>query len=138
MEKRVALVTGASSGIGAAAAVALLKHGFVVYGAARRLEAMAPLVAAGGHALALDLTDEASIEACARSVLDAERHVDVLINNAGYEAAGAVEDVPLADARRQFEVNLFGLARLIQLVLPGMRARQSGRIINISSMGGTI
>ena len=138
MEKRVALVTGASSGIGKATALALLKHGFVVYGAARRLDAMAPLLAAGGHALDLDLTNEASIEACAKSILDTEHHIDVLINNAGYEAAGAVEDIPIAGARRQFEVNLFGLARLIQLVLPGMRARRSGRIINISSMGGTI
>lgn len=138
MEKRVVLVTGASSGIGAAAAAALIRDGFVVYGAARRVAAMAPLVAAGGNAIPLDLTDGASIEACAKTVLDAEGRIDVLVNNAGYEQAGAVEDIPIAEARRQFEVNLFGLARLIQLVLPGMRARRSGKIVNISSMGGTI
>jgi NAD(P)-dependent dehydrogenase (short-subunit alcohol dehydrogenase family) len=138
MENGVALVTGASSGIGAATALSLIEKGFAVYGAARRVDAMAPLVAAGGKALPLDLTDEASIEACVRSVLDAAGRIDVLVNNAGYEAAGAVEDIPIAEARRQFEVNLFGLARLVQLVLPGMRSRRSGRIVNISSMGGTI
>lgn len=138
MAKRIALVTGASSGIGAATAAALTRSGLTVYGAARRVDTMTSLVAAGGRTLPLDLTDEASIETCVRSVSEAEGHIDVLVNNAGYEAAGAVGDLPIAEARRQFEVNLFGLARLVQLVLPAMRARRSGRIVNISSMGGTI
>ena len=89
-------------------------------------------------ALSLDVTDEASMEAAVQQIIDAEGRIDVLINNAGYGSYGAIEDVPIDEARRQFEVNLFGLARLTQLVLPHMRARGSGRILNISSMAGRI
>lgn len=134
--KQVVLVTGASSGIGLATAEYLLDRGHVVYGAARRVDRMAPLVDKGGHALELDVTDEASMQAAVQSILDAEGRIDVLVNNAGYGSYGAVEDVPLDEARRQFDVNLFGLARMIQLVLPSMRARRAGTIVNVSSMGG--
>ena len=137
-EKKVILVTGASSGIGLATALKLVAEGHVVYGGARRTAAMAPIEAAGGHVLSLDVGDEASMTAAVDTILDREGRIDVLVNNAGYAVYGAVEDVPIADARHQFEVNLFGLARMIQLVLPGMRERRSGTIINISSMGGTI
>ncbi len=128
----VALVTGASSGIGAAAVTRLAEAGFTVYGAARRTER----IAAPAVPVALDLADDESIEATVRTVLEREGRIDVLVNNAGYGSYGAIEDVPLAEARRQFEVNLFGLARLAQLVLPIMRAQGSGRIVNVSSMGG--
>ncbi|MCB1486933.1 MAG: SDR family NAD(P)-dependent oxidoreductase [Bauldia sp.] len=137
-EKKVVLVTGASSGIGLATALKLLKEGHVVYGGARRVAAMAPIEAGGGHVLSLDVGDEASMTAAVETILEEEGRIDVLVNNAGYPVYGAVEDVPIADARRQFEVNLFGLARMTQLVLPGMRERRSGTIVNISSMGAVI
>ncbi|MEM1118471.1 MAG: oxidoreductase [Bacteroidota bacterium] len=136
--KNVALVTGASSGIGEATALRLIRDGYTVYGGARRVEKMAGVEAAGGHALRLDVTEEASMQAFVQAALDAEGRVDVLVNNAGYGSYGAVEDVPLDEARRQFEVNLFGLARMTQLVLPTMRAQRSGTVVNISSIGGKI
>ncbi|GAA4385478.1 oxidoreductase [Agromyces bauzanensis] len=138
MEQQVALVTGASSGIGEQTALELLRHGFVVYGAARRADRMAAIVGAGGHAIAMDVTDDASMRAGVEQILAAHGRIDVLVNNAGYGSYGALEDVPIDEARRQFEVNVFGLARLTQLVLPGMRARRSGTIVNISSIGGRI
>ena len=135
---RVALVTGASSGIGEAAARGLLEKGFVVYVAARRVDRMAELGAAGAQVVALDVTDDASMVACIDRIRTEQGRLDVLVNNAGYGSYGSVEDVPLDEARRQFEVNVFGLARLTQLALPIMREQKSGRIINISSVGGRL
>jgi short-subunit dehydrogenase len=136
--KKVALVTGASSGIGKAIVGRLLSDGFTVYGAARRVDHMQDIRTQGAKVLALDLTDEDSMQAAVAELLGAEGRIDVLINNAGYGSYGAIEDVPIAEARRQFEVNLFGLVRFSQLVLPAMRAARSGLIVNISSMGGRI
>jgi len=133
---KVVLVTGASSGIGEETVKALLKAGYVVYAGARRVDRMQPLAAAGARLLALDVTDEASTAAAVETVVKEAGRIDVLVNNAGYGSYGALEDVPLEEARRQFDVNIFGLARLIQLVLPAMRAQRSGRIVNISSIGG--
>jgi NAD(P)-dependent dehydrogenase (short-subunit alcohol dehydrogenase family) len=130
----VILITGASSGIGKSAALQLAQAGNTVYGAARRVEAIDALP--GVHGVKLDLTDEQSIQDAVQQVLAEAGHIDVLINNAGYGSYGAIEDVLLADVRRQFDVNLFGVAALTQAVLPGMRAQHSGRIINTSSMGG--
>lgn len=138
MDRQVALVTGASSGIGEQTALELLRRGFIVYGAARRAERMSPLVDAGGHAIAMDVTDDASVRAAVDRITAEQGRIDVLVNNAGYGSYGALEDVPIDEARRQFEVNVFGLARITQLVLPGMRARRSGTIVNISSIGGRI
>ena len=135
---KVALVTGGSSGIGESAVRELLKAGFTVYAVARRVERMTDLVAAGAHAFAMDVTDDASMVAGVERILTEQGRIDVLVNNAGYGSYGAVEDVPIEEAKRQFEVNVFGLARLTQLVLPTMRAQHSGRIINISSIGGRI
>lgn len=137
MEK-VALVTGASSGIGKMIARELKDAGFQVYAAARRVDLMEDLKGEGIIPVSLDLTKEESICACVRQVLTAAGRVDVLVNNAGYGSYGAIEDVPLEEARRQFEVNLFGMARLIQLVTPTMREQHSGKVVNISSMGGKI
>ncbi|WP_458072097.1 oxidoreductase [Rhodanobacter sp. BL-MT-08] len=134
--KRVALITGASSGIGEATAQRLLEDGYVVYAAARRLERMQALSTAGARLLSLDLTDDASIVAVVDAIRNAEGRIDVLVNNAGYGSYGALEDVPLDEGRRQFEVNVFGLARLIQLSTPIMRAQGSGCIVNITSIGG--
>lgn len=137
-DKKVILITGASSGMGRETALKLIGEGHAVYGAARRVEKMQDLVQAGGHAIALDITDEAAVVACVEQLIAEQGKIDVLVNNAGYAVYGAVENVTLADAKRQFDVNLFGLARLTQAVLPHMRRQKSGRIINISSIGGKI
>jgi NAD(P)-dependent dehydrogenase (short-subunit alcohol dehydrogenase family) len=112
--------------------------GYVVYGLARRVDRMAGLDQLGVRTLAVDVTDEQATAAAIEQIVAEQGRIDVLVNNAGYGSYGAVEDVPLSEARYQLEVNLFGLARLIQLVLPHMRRQGSGRIINISSIGGKI
>lgn len=132
------LVTGASSGIGEETVKGLLTAGYIVYAGARRVEAMRSLEAAGARVLSLDVTDDASMTAAVEAILHETGRIDVLVNNAGYGSYGALEDVPLDEGRRQFEVNIFGLARLTQLVLPTMRAQRSGRIINVSSVSGKI
>ena len=136
--KRVIIVTGASAGIGKATALQLIKEGHTVYGAARRVEKMQDLVQAGGHAVGIDVTNHEQVYAEVQKIIDKEGRVDVLVNNAGFAIYGAVEDVSYEDARRQFEVNIFGLAEITKAVLPTMRAQKSGKIINISSVGGKI
>ena len=133
---KTALVTGASSGIGEATVRALLKDGYEVFAGARRLERMAPLEALGARLVFLDLADDASLVSAVETVTNTAGRLDVLINNAGYGSYGALEDVPLAEARRLFEVCLFGLGRLCQLALPVMRSQGGGRIVNVGSMGG--
>jgi NAD(P)-dependent dehydrogenase (short-subunit alcohol dehydrogenase family) len=135
---KIALVTGASSGIGEATAQQLLADGCKVFAAARRLERMQSLAALGATLLPLDLTDDASIVRTVEAIKTGAGRLNVLVNNAGYGSYGAIEDVPLEEARRQFEVNVFGLARLCQLVLPMMRAQKSGKIVNVTSIGGKI
>lgn len=136
MVAKTILVTGASSGIGEATVQRLLAAGHDVHAGARRLDRMQPLADAGAQVLPLDLTDPGSLTAAVATVLRTAGRIDVLVNNAGYSCYGALEDVPPDEARRQLEVNLFGAARLTQLVLPTMRAQRSGRIVNISSIGG--
>jgi NAD(P)-dependent dehydrogenase (short-subunit alcohol dehydrogenase family) len=138
MASKVALVTGGSSGIGEATALKLAELGYTTYAAARRVQRMEHLTQAGIRPVAMDVTDQESMESGVKRILAEEGRIDVLVNGAGYGSYGALEDVPLAEARRQFEVNLFGAARLTQLVLPHMRAQRSGTIINITSMGGKI
>ncbi|HEX5203333.1 oxidoreductase [Paractinoplanes rhizophilus] len=132
---RVAIVTGASAGIGAATSRLLHERGFHVYAVARRLERMSPLAALGIDTVRADVTDEAARAALVDRVAARSGRIDVLVNNAGYGSFGALEDVPLDEARRQFEVNVFAAARLCQLVLPHLRAQGSGRIINVTSVG---
>ena len=134
--KKVAVVTGASSGIGEATVKKFLQEGYEVYAAARRLDRMKGLADLGAKPISLDLTDDPSIVAAVERIRMEAGRIDVLVNNAGYGSYGAVEDVPLDEARRQFEVNLFGAARLIQLALPMMRAQKSGKIVNVTSVGG--
>ena len=138
MSKSVALVTGASSGIGRATALRLAALGFTVHAAARRVERMSDLANHGIHVESLDVTDDGSMVTVVDKIVSEHGRIDILVNNAGYGSYGAVEDVPIAEARRQFDVYLFGLARLTQLVLPHMRAQRDGYIVNISSMGGKI
>ena len=136
MTDRVALVTGGSSGIGEQTALRLQGAGFTTYAVARRVDRMTRLAESGVTTFAMDVTDDASMTGGIGRVLDEHARVDVLVNNAGYGSYGAVENVPIDEARRQFEVNVFGLARLVQLVTPRMREQKSGRIINLSSVGG--
>ncbi|WP_029947380.1 oxidoreductase [Leifsonia aquatica] len=138
MPSRVAIVTGASSGIGGSAALELAELGFTVYAAARRVERMEHLRASGIRPISLDVTDEASLTAAVARIIEVEGRIDVLVNNAGYGSFGSVEEVPLDEGRRQFDVNLFGAIRLTQLVIPHMRKQRSGRIINVTSIGGKI
>ena len=135
---KTALITGASSGSGKAAAVQLAELGYTVYAGARRVERMSDMADRGIRTRALDVTDDATMVALVEAIIAETGRIDVLVNNAGYGLYGALEDVPIEEARRQFEVNLFGLARLTQLVLPQMRAQRDGYVINVSSMGGKI
>ncbi len=134
--KKIVLITGASAGIGRATAIFLANNGFVVYGAARRTGKMKDLTTFGINTVEMDVTNEESLVKGVQSIISKEGHIDVLINNAGFGSYGAIEDVPLLDAKYQLEVNVFGAARLIQLVLPYMRRQSWGKIINISSIGG--
>jgi NAD(P)-dependent dehydrogenase (short-subunit alcohol dehydrogenase family) len=135
---KAVLITGCSSGIGRATAERLARGGHTVYATARRLESIRDLGEAGCRTLALDVTAEASMAAAVADVEEAEGAVGVLVNNAGYSQSGAVESVKLDDVRAQFETNVFGLIRMSQLVLPGMRRQRSGRIVNLGSMGGKL
>jgi len=136
---KAVLITGCSTGIGRETALHLAKLGpFTVYATARKLESLADLERAGCRTLALDVCDEESMQAAVDAVEEAEGSVWGLVNNAGYSQSGAVESIPLGSLRRQFETNVFGLVRMCQLALPGMRRRGEGRIVNLSSMGGKL
>ena len=138
MAGKICLVTGASAGIGLATALELLRAGHDVYGVARRVERMAPIEAAGGHPLELDVTKEADLERVVRTIVDAQGRIDAVVNNAGIGLHGSFEEAPLDRARNVFEVNVFGPARLTQLVLPHLRRQRAGTIVNVSSIGGEI
>jgi NAD(P)-dependent dehydrogenase (short-subunit alcohol dehydrogenase family) len=129
-----ALITGCSSGIGRATAERLLDEGYTVIATARRPESVADLEQRGARTLTLDVTSEESM----RAAVDAAGQIDVLVNNAGYSQSGAVESVPMDEVRAEFETNVFGLVRMCQLVLPEMRERGQGKIVNIGSMGGRL
>ena len=136
--RHTVLITGASAGIGMATATKLLQEGYTVYAAARRVEKMRDLEDQGAIALEMDVTKEEDLTAGVERISAEHGGVDILVNNAGFGLYGPMEDIPLDDARYQFEVNLFGLARLTQLVLPYMREQGAGRIVNISSIGGKV
>ena len=136
--KNVILITGASSGIGKDTALSLIKEGHVVYGVARRLEMMKDIVQAGGHAIKMDILKERNIDNVVNQIIKEQSRVDVLINNAGYGLWGAVETISIDEAKRQFDVNIFGLAYLTKKIIPIMRKQKSGKIINMSSMGGKV
>ena len=135
---KVILITGASSGIGLVTAVYLANKNYKVYGTARRLNEMTPIINVGGNAFKLDVTKEEDIINGVNYVIEKEGRIDVLWNNAGFGLWGAVEDISIERAKNQFDVNLFGLARITQEVLPFMRDRKEGIIINTSSVGGRI
>lgn len=135
---KVILITGASSGIGKNTALSLIKDGHVVYGAARRLEMMQDIIQAGGHAIKMDILKERNIDDVVNQIVKEQNRIDILINNAGYGLWGAVETISIAEAKRQFDVNIFGLAYLTKKIIPLMRKQKSGKIINMSSMGGKV
>jgi len=136
--KKTALVTGASSGMGKAIALQLIADGFQVYAAARQVDKMKDLAQLGAKTLRMDVSREEEISAAVDSILAEVDAIDVLVNNAGFGLFGPVEDIGLNEARYQFEVNLFGAARVTQLLLPAMRKKAAGTIVNITSMGGKI
>jgi NAD(P)-dependent dehydrogenase (short-subunit alcohol dehydrogenase family) len=138
MTKKVALITGASSGIGESAARELHRLGYTVYAGARRVDRMKDLRADGMRTLSLDVTDESSLREAVSTIERETGRIDALVNNAGYGSYGSVEEVPMDEGRKQFDVNLFGAIQLTQLVIPVMRRQGSGRIVNVSSVGGKI
>ncbi|WP_028563789.1 oxidoreductase [Paenibacillus pinihumi] len=138
MLEKVVFITGASSGMGETTALRLKKAGYTVYAGARRVERMNNLQQQGIHTLRLDVTDDSSMTQAIEQIIKEQGRIDILINNAGYGSYGALEDVPISEAKYQFEVNVFGLAKLTQLVLPYMRKEKYGKIVNISSIGGKI
>jgi NAD(P)-dependent dehydrogenase (short-subunit alcohol dehydrogenase family) len=135
---KVVLITGCSSGIGKATALRLVQSGYRVVATARSVSSLEALDRAGCVPVALDVTDEASMQAAVARIESELGPVGVLVNNAGYSQSGAVESVPLDKVRRQFETNVFGLLRLTQLVLPGMRQQGYGKVVNVGSMGGRL
>lgn len=138
MTKQVIVITGASSGMGKETAISLIKQGHIIYALARRIELMNDIEQIGGFPMKVDVTEANEIKSCIDYIIQKEGKIDVLWNNAGYGLFGAVEDVPIEEAKRQFEVNLFGLSFLTQQVIPHMRKAKSGKIINTSSVGGKI
>ncbi|MBA3468357.1 MAG: SDR family oxidoreductase [Herpetosiphonaceae bacterium] len=146
LDGQIALVTGASAGIGRAAALNLAAQGARVFAAARRLEKLEELAEeARAHGwliepLQLDVTSADSIEQAVQHIRRATNghEIDILLNNAGYGQMGALEEVPIAALRQQFETNVFGMVALIQQFLPKMRERRAGRILNVSSVGGRL
>ena len=136
--KKVILITGASSGIGKDTALSLIKEGHIVYGAARRLKMMQDIIQAGGHAIKMDILKDRNIDDVVNQIINEQNRIDILINNAGYGLWGAVETISIDEAKRQFDVNIFGLAYLTKKIIPFMREQKSGKIINMSSMGGKV
>ena len=130
-----AVVTGASSGIGAEVASGLVTAGYRVFDASRRSP---DVPVTGVEHVTVDVGDDASVAAGVAEVMRAAGRIDLLVNNAGYLLAGAVEEVTLDDARAQFETNYFGVVRMTTAVLPGMRERRSGHIITVSSLAGLV
>lgn len=136
MKKKVILITGASSGMGKESAKALIEQGHTVYTVARRIDQMEDLKKRGGFPMQMDVTNDEQVQSVIDHIIRKEGNIDVLWNNAGYGLYGSVEDIPVDEARRQFEVNLFGLASITQKIVPYMRKAKKGLIINTSSMGG--
>ena len=134
---KTVLITGAASGIGRATAAAFAKRGYTTYATSRHLETLNALAAMGCQTLELDVTSKDSMQRAVQTILERQPQIDVLVNNAGYGLNGPIEELGMEQLRHQFETNVFGLVRLTQLVLPGMRRAKSGRIINVGSVGGT-
>jgi NADP-dependent 3-hydroxy acid dehydrogenase YdfG len=135
--QKIVLITGAASGIGRSTAEQFVQNGFITYATSRRLETLMPLQDIGCEILELDITLETSMQTAISAILERHGRIDVLVNNAGYGLNGPIEELEMDKLRHQFETNVFGLVRLTQMVLPTMRQHQSGRIINVGSIGGT-
>lgn len=138
MDKKVILITGASSGIGLATARQLIKEGYIVYASARKDDAYKEIEELGGFPLRIEMEDEATMKAAVDRVMEEQSRIDILFNHAGWGHYGPIEEIPIDIGRKNMEINLFGLARLTQLVIPHMRKQGSGTIVNTSSIGGKI
>ena len=138
MNKKVILITGASSGIGYSTAKLLLEDGHIVYCTARRVENMRELQRLGGKIIFLDVKDERAVQKVVNTIIRMESRIDVVFANSGYACAGALETVNIDDAREEFDVNLFGVARVIKAVMPQMRKQKYGYIIVTSSLVGIV
>ena len=136
--KKVVLITGGSSGIGYESSIMFAKNGYKVYTAARRLEKMESLKEYGITPIYLDVTDDEVCKSCVDEIINKEGKIDILINNAGYGSLGPIEMVDLEEAKKQLDVNVYGIVRITKLVVPYMRKQKSGRIINISSAAGRV
>lgn len=136
-QTKVVLITGCSSGIGKATALSFVQTGYMTYATARKLETLDELKARGCQTLQLDVTDENSMKAAVQEIEKKHGAVDILVNNAGYGLNGPIEELDMQSVKHQFETNVFGLVRLSQLVLPSMRRKGWGRVINVGSVGGT-
>src|SRR5262247_2800608 len=133
-DQKVVLITGASSGVGQSTARLLSQKGYKVFGTSRNPAGAEAIPAV--EMLALDVRSDASVSACVTAVVNQAGQVDVLVNNAAYELAGALEETSLEEARAQFETNFFGVVRMVNAVLPMMRQQKGGHIINVSSLSG--
>jgi short-subunit dehydrogenase len=133
-DKCVVLITGASSGFGKEVAKDLIKDGYIVYATARRVELMQDLKEMGGKVLKLDVTNTENVDMVVSTIIEEQGQIDVLFNNAGFGVYGSIENVPLEEIEYQFNVNVFGVARMLQAVLPHMREKKSGKIINTASL----
>jgi NAD(P)-dependent dehydrogenase (short-subunit alcohol dehydrogenase family) len=136
--QKIIIITGASSGIGFETSKGLLNEGHVVYCAARQVEKMKPLESLGARIKQLDVTNDVQVVQFISAIIEEQKRIDVLVNNAGFALFGAVEDVSIDEARKQLEVNLIAPARLMQLVIPYMRNQHQGFIINMSSLAGKV
>ncbi len=135
-QKKVVLITGASAGIGQACANHLHNKGFIVYGTSRRAEVVS--TSTSYKMVGMDVCDESSVKDAVDTILKAEGRLDIVVNNAGISIGGAVEDISIAEFKKQFETNFYGVLRVCQAVLPVMREQKSGLIVNVSSIGGQI
>ncbi|MFM9839623.1 MAG: SDR family NAD(P)-dependent oxidoreductase [Cyclobacteriaceae bacterium] len=133
---KTVLITGAASGIGKATAMAFVKKGYTTYATDKDTTNMQELEKLGCKIRQIDVTIESSAVDGVKSIENESGRIDILVNNAGYGQNGVIEELSIDKIRKQFEVNVFGLLRMTQLVLPNMRERKSGRIINIGSVGG--
>ncbi len=137
-DKQVILITGTASGFGKATAEKLVEKGYIVYGGDIQVEVNKYLDKIGGHALVMDVTKDDQVKAGVQKVINEQGRIDVLINNAGYGSYATIENIDLNELKYQFDVNVFGYARLQQAILPYMREQKSGRIVNVSSVVGEV
>lgn len=136
--KKIAIVTGSASGIGQAISLKLIAQGYIVYGIDIQTEANSYLNNMGSKALTVDITNDSMVNVAVQSIINEQKRIDVLVNNAGYGSFSSIENISMDELKKQFDVNVFGYARMIKAVLPTMKKQKYGKIIQISSISGII